>query len=61
MILFISNRKGRTGRLRYILYLILFLIFLVQHALNLFMMKRGRTTNGEIGPVAVQIYKIWNC
>ena len=24
-------------------------------------MKRGRTTNGEIDPVADQIYKIWNC
>ena len=23
--------------------------------------KRGRTTNGEIGPVADQTYEMWNC
>ena len=23
--------------------------------------ERGRTTNGEIGPVTDQIYQIWNC
>ena len=23
--------------------------------------QRGRTTNGKIGPVADQIYEIWNC
>ena len=27
----------------------------------IFILKRNRTTNGEIGPIADQIYKVWNC